>query len=247
MIIPAAGYGTRMQILTKGGSKEILETGGRPALMFALQEALAAGIDRVGIVIRQGKDDIVRTVQDDTRLSPIREKIDIDIFYQARPTGEAGAIHTAAAWLGSDPFVVHYPDNIIAGPPGTLAELIERQGRSGLDLVLLTAMLDHAHTPPCGLKPLGSGLYRLLPNEKPPKFPYGLRPTGIYIATHRFLAACQDLLLRKKSGEVKDRDARCHLVKQDHEIHGVDLSVKVLDIGNPGGYRLSRDALKKRA
>lgn len=245
MIIPAAGFGTRMQILTKGGSKEVLETGGRPALVFALQEALAAGIDRVGIVIRKGKEDIARTVQYDPRLSFLRKKIDIDIFYQATPTGEAGAIQTAATWLGDEPFVVHYPDNIIAEPPGTVAELIQRQEMSGTELVLLTAVLDHAQAAPCGLVPLGNDRYQLIPDETPPEFPYGLRPTGIYIATHRFLEACRELLLKNGSDEVKDRQVRCHLADESHAVQGMDLSAKVLDIGNPDGYRSSIDALSK--
>lgn len=245
MIIPAAGHGTRMRILTKGGSKEILETGGQPALMFALQEALAAGIDRVGIVIRKGKEDIVGMVRDDPRLSSIRQQIDIEIFYQAKPTGEAGAIQTAAGWLGNDPFAVHYPDNIIAEPPGTLAELTKRQQKTGMELVLLTKMLDYAQASPCGLRPLGKNVYQLIPNETPPQFPYGLRPTGIYIATRRFLAACQDLLPRNRSGEVKDRDVRSHLVNHGHMIHGVNLSATVLDIGNPEGYQSSIDTLDR--
>ena len=236
MIIPAAGYGTRMHHLTQGNSKEIIEIGGRPALLFALLEALAAGIERVGIVLRKDKNDILRMVQGDPRLSPIRREMDIEFFYQSKPTGEAGAIQAAAAWLGNGPFVVHYPDNIIAEHPGTLARLIERQAITDTDLVLLTPMLDHAQAPPCGLRSVGSGLYQLIPDETPLEFPYGLRPTGIYIATNRFLATCQELLSRKNSVEVKDREVRGRMVDQGHLIHGVDLSAKVMDIGNPGGY-----------
>jgi hypothetical protein len=84
---------------------------------------------------------------------------------------------------------------------------------------------------------LGNDLYQLIANETPLEFPYGLRPTGIYVATHRFLAACQALLSRERSVEVKDREVRCHMAGQGHLIHGVDLSAKVLDIGNPEGYR----------
>ena len=72
MIIPAAGYGTRMQGLTGQGSKELIDVCGRPALTYAMEEALTAGIERVGIVIRQGKEDIRAAFRDNSTLAAIR-------------------------------------------------------------------------------------------------------------------------------------------------------------------------------
>lgn len=57
MIIHAVGYGTRMHRFTCGTSKELLEVGGKPVLMYALQEAYVAGLSRAGIDIRKGKSE----------------------------------------------------------------------------------------------------------------------------------------------------------------------------------------------
>jgi hypothetical protein len=53
------------------------------------------------------------------------------------------------------------------------------------------------------------------------------------------------LLLKNRSGEVKDREVRNYLVNRGHVIHGVDLSANVLDIGNPEGYQSSIDTLDR--
>jgi len=246
MIIPAAGYGTRMQGLTGQSSKEIIDVCGRPALMYALGEALEAGLERVGIVIRPEKSDILEMVRDDIRMAPIRSRIEIQFFYQEAPTGEAGAIQTAEAWIGDAPFAVHYPDNIIVESPGTLARLIARRRAIGSDLVLLTSYREHVQAAPCGLDALGDGVFRLTPDKQPEAFPYGLRPTGIYIASRRFLSACRRLLAAHPSVEVKDRDVRGLLAGQGHPIHAADLAADVIDIGNPDGYRAGIAFLEAR-
>lgn len=243
MIVPAAGFGTRMQSLTGKSSKEIIDVCGRPALAYVLAEAVEAQIQQVGIVIRKGKEDILEALHDDSRLASIGSRIDIHFFYQAEPTGEAGAIHTAAAWIGGDPFVVHYPDNIIVAPPGALSHLIARYKSIGTDLVLLTAILAHAQTPPCSLETIGGGVYRMAYDIRPDAFPHGLRPTGVYIASRHFLAACGQLLASNRSGEVKDRDIRSFLAKQGHPVHAVDLGARVMDVGNPDGYQAANAML----
>lgn len=236
MVIPAAGYGTRMRTLTGRGSKELIEIGEKPALMYALQEALAASISRVGIVIREGKEDIVDAVKSDPRLSRFSQHMHIEFFCQEKPTGEAGAIAAVSSWLKDASFVVYYPDNIIVDQPGIVAKLIQRQAELQTDAVLLTSMLDHVQARPCGLRLLEDDLYQLLPDEMPSNFPYGLRPTGIYIATPHFMKSCKRLLQTSNTGEIKDRDARCDMVIRKNKIYGLNLNTKVLDIGNPEGY-----------
>ena len=55
-VIPAAGYGTRFLPLTKAVPKEMLPLVDRPVIQYAVDEAVAAGIDRVGLVTSAGKE-----------------------------------------------------------------------------------------------------------------------------------------------------------------------------------------------
>ena len=55
-LIPAAGLGTRWYPWTHVVPKELLPVGRHPAIHLVLDEAVAAGIDDIGIIIRYGKD-----------------------------------------------------------------------------------------------------------------------------------------------------------------------------------------------
>lgn len=239
MIIPAAGYGTRMLKITCGSSKELLEIGNKPALMYALEEGVKANIKRAGIIIRKGKEDIIHAVRHDHRLSGIRKQLHIDFFYQHTATGEVGAIVMAEKWIGDLPFVVHYPDNI-SEISGILDRLVNRFWEIQGDLVLLTSMLNHVQARPCGLCSLGNGLYQLQSDRVPTEFPYGLRPTGIYVATPAFLAACKKAISKLQSQEIKDQDIRRQMIACSIPVYGQDFSMHVFDTGNPAGYQLAR-------
>ena len=191
-------------------------------------------------VIREHKEDICRAIQGDPHMAALDKSLEIRFFYQPKPNGEAGAILAAAEWLENNPFVVHYPDNIIAEPPGVLAELIKKQADWQTDMVLLTRLLDHAQAGFCGLEPLKDGLYQLNSDETPSEFTHGLRSTGIYVATPYFLQSCRELLQASMVGEIKDRDVRRHMLAKGHKTYGVDLSAKVMDVGNPSGYQGAR-------
>ncbi len=59
-IIPAAGYGTRFLPASKTVPKEMLPVGDKPALQLIVEEALAAGADRVVIVTSPDKPSLKR-------------------------------------------------------------------------------------------------------------------------------------------------------------------------------------------
>jgi len=55
ILIPAAGLGTRLLPATKAVPKELLAVYDRPVLQFAIDEAIAAGAERVVVVIHPDK------------------------------------------------------------------------------------------------------------------------------------------------------------------------------------------------
>ena len=55
-VIPAGGLGTRLLPLTRAVPKELLPVWKRPVLDYALEEAAAAGIERVVIITAPGKE-----------------------------------------------------------------------------------------------------------------------------------------------------------------------------------------------
>lgn len=55
VVIPAAGKGTRLLPATKTTPKELLNVYDRPALQFAIDEAIDLGVERIVVVIHPDK------------------------------------------------------------------------------------------------------------------------------------------------------------------------------------------------
>lgn len=98
-IIPCAGLGTRLRPLTKVVPKELLPYGDRPLIDHLWDEVWEAGIRRIIIVLRQGKELIQQHLSD-------REALYV---YQQHPHGLADALK-AAEPLIEGPTLVALPD-----------------------------------------------------------------------------------------------------------------------------------------
>lgn len=98
-IIPCAGLGTRLRPLTKVVPKELLPYGDRPLIDHLWEEVWEAGIRRIIVVLREGKELIQQHLSDRDAL----------YVYQKHPNGLADAIQ-AAAHLIEGPTLVALPD-----------------------------------------------------------------------------------------------------------------------------------------
>src|SRR5688500_8991422 len=107
VIIPAAGFGTRLAPLTGLMPKEMLPLGGKVVLQHVLEECDAAGLDTVLVVINRRK----------TALFPIGEETPCPVdpvtgvptrsVYFANQVEQEGLAHAllhGEAFVGSDPF-----------------------------------------------------------------------------------------------------------------------------------------------
>ena len=54
-LFPVAGYGTRFLPATKSSPKEMLPVVNKPLIEYAVQEAVDAGLTRIGFVTGRGK------------------------------------------------------------------------------------------------------------------------------------------------------------------------------------------------
>jgi len=134
LVIPAAGFGTRMSDIAPGLPKEQLPIGKKPAIQYTVEEGLSAGITKFVIVIRKGKESIRRYFEDVTfvresfpdafeAVETILNKSTITFCYQKEPLGESDAISDARNIVGNSSMAVMYPDNIHLPAPGALLAL----------------------------------------------------------------------------------------------------------------------------
>ena len=133
VVIPAAGRGTRLLPATKTTPKELLNVYDRPALQFAIDEAVALGAARIVLVIHPDKTGLCHYLTPDPdyaaelrasgkmQLADALTQIDlpggVEVVYaeQAQPLGLGHAILCAKDLILPGPFGVILPDDLILG------------------------------------------------------------------------------------------------------------------------------------
>ncbi|SFD99019.1 UTP--glucose-1-phosphate uridylyltransferase [Roseivivax sediminis] len=142
-IFPVAGLGTRFLPATKSTPKELLPVLDRPLIQFAIDEARAAGIEKMVFVSHPSKDAIERYVAEDADLeNTLRAKgkddiadmlrdnalteggVEVSFVMQDEPLGLGHAVLCAAGEALPGPVAVILPDDLILGEPGCIAEMI---------------------------------------------------------------------------------------------------------------------------
>jgi UTP--glucose-1-phosphate uridylyltransferase len=140
-VIPAAGFGTRFLPATKVVPKELLPIAGRPLIQFAVEEAAAAGIETVILVVNRRKSLVARHFDRDPQLENLlaqsgkgeeerlvrrlSELAEVRTTWQEQPLGLADAIRRARSFVGDEPFAVILPDALIDSVVPCIRQLMD--------------------------------------------------------------------------------------------------------------------------
>lgn len=99
-VVLAAGEGTRMRPLTAAQPKPMLPVAGKPLLEHTLDRAVAAGADRLVVVVGYESDRVRE------HFGSQHAGVDLQYAVQQRQRGTADAVSAAAPLLDHEPFVV---------------------------------------------------------------------------------------------------------------------------------------------
>jgi UTP--glucose-1-phosphate uridylyltransferase len=139
-VFPAAGWGTRFLPATKAQPKEMLPLVDKPVIQYAVEEAVAAGIEQVIIVTSSQK----RAIEDHFDLSYelehlLEEKGEIEKLRQVRAISDLAqvayvrqkeqlglghAVLMAKDLIGHEPFAVILPDDVVVADRPCIGQLI---------------------------------------------------------------------------------------------------------------------------
>lgn len=152
-VIPAAGLGTRFLPATKAMPKEMLPVVDKPAIQYVVEEAAAAGIDDILVIIGRNKNAISDhfdavpelegklTAKGDTgRLERVMESSDLaDIHFvrQGEPKGLGHAVLRARSHVGGSSFAVMLGDDLIDARDELLTVMIAEHERTGSAVIAL--------------------------------------------------------------------------------------------------------------
>lgn len=141
-VVPAAGKGTRMEPFSSVVPKELAPIGSTPALHLVIDEAVAAGIEEVGIVTSAGKD-LLAAYVDVARRAGHWRQLDVAWIEQPEPEGLGDAIQRCRAFCRGEAFALMLPDNLPVAPDYRLADLIRAATETDLH-ALAVLELDHS-------------------------------------------------------------------------------------------------------
>src|SRR5512143_4212550 len=140
-VFPAAGLGTRFLPATKAQPKEMLPLVDRPLVQYVVEEAKAAGIERIVIVTGRGKNAIEDHFDTSYELEKMLEEkgkrdllqivrqisdmIHVAYVRQKEALGLGHAILTARELVGNEPFAALLADDVIDARVPCLKQLMD--------------------------------------------------------------------------------------------------------------------------
>ena len=149
-VFPVAGLGTRLLPATKSIPKEMITVVDRPLIQYAVDEAREAGIEQLIFVTGRGKSALVDYFDQAFELETVmRDKgKSLDVLEcsnarfgevitvrQQQPLGLGHAVWCARHIVGDEPFAVLLPDELMAGTPGCLKQMIDAYAQVGGNIV----------------------------------------------------------------------------------------------------------------
>ncbi len=233
-IIPAAGLGTRMLPISHAVCKEMLPIVDLPAVYYLVEEAARAGITDILIITNRDKDAMedffdlsVEYAQALTakgklaeaqRLYDIANMANVYFLRQKETKGLGHAVGRARSFVGDEPFLVLYGDDVIFSETPVCRQMIDVYEKYGKAVV--------------GVKPV--------PMEQVQKYSsLKVEPiTGEERVTY-----CTDMIEKPKPGEEFSNLSILGRVLLTPDVFDI---IDALEPGAGGEYQLT-DAMKKMA
>jgi UTP--glucose-1-phosphate uridylyltransferase len=254
-VILAAGLGTRMLPATKAIPKEMLPVVDKPLIQYAVEEAVAAGIEHVVMVIAEGKEAIREHFAAEGRAvdrarSKGRPEVTaaveapaklarISYVTQEAPRGVADAVACARPLVAGAPFALMFPDDLILGDTPCIGQLIDvHRQRPGT--VIAVEHVPDSEISNYGVVDPGSDanparVRALVEKPSAREAPSNLGIVGRYILAPSIF----EHIARMEpgaGGELQITDAIARQVAAGEAVHAFAYDGDRYDTGRPAGY-----------
>jgi UTP--glucose-1-phosphate uridylyltransferase len=255
-IYPVAGMGTRFLPATKASPKEMLPIVDKPLIQYAVEEAIAAGLNEMVFVTGRSK----RAIEDHfdkayeleaeleargktQTLATLRSILpaDVSCVYtrQAEALGLGHAVLCAHPVVDGEPFAVILADDLIDGDPPALAQMVELYEKHQCS-ILGVQQVAREHTQSYGIvvsEPVAdrvSKVTAIVEKPKPEEAPSTLAVVGRYILTPRVFELLREVQ-PGAGGEIQLTDAIAALLKEE-TILAYEFQGTRYDCGSKLGY-----------
>jgi UTP--glucose-1-phosphate uridylyltransferase len=253
-VFPVAGFGTRFLPATKAMPKELLPIVDKPLIQYAVEEAIAAGIDTLIFVTGRNKRaiedhfDVNKELELALRSKGKNEQADmvrniipphVECIFVRQPEqlGLGHAVLCAERAVAGEPFAVLLADDFLTDyVPGVTADLVgafEKTGNSQLSVM----QVDEAYISQYGViipSSDGHGVIGMVEKPRQDEAPSNLASIGRYILTPDIF----NLLRTLPAGfdeEIQLADA-LNFHAQDGLLEAIELNGKRFDCGSVDGF-----------
>jgi len=255
-IIPAAGLGTRLLPNTKSIPKEMLPLVDKPVIQYIVEEAVAAGIEKILIITNRGKSpiedyfdyapDLEERLIADGKLRDaqiVREVADMaDVYFvrQKETKGLGHAVWRARSFVNEEPFAVLLGDDIMLAQTPVLKQLVTAAEANNCSAVAVRQVSDELITKYSSVKleeQLSERVFRISDMNEKPTLEEKLSDYAI-LGRYVLTPAIFDILEHTAPGrnnEIQLTDGMKELCHRE-KMCAVDFEGRRYDTGNLKGY-----------
>lgn len=209
-VLPVAGMGRRIMPLTLHQPKPMIGIVDRPAVHYAIDEIVAAGIRRIIIVTGPSQPEFKKYVEYLEGESEWQKlKVRFEFAVQEKPLGNGDAIYGIKKMVGNEPFLVSFSDDLLVDrqpPMKTMVELFEKVQAPVIVLEPVPKkMVSRYGVVKASPLSLAKDLYQIHGVVEKPEIsvaPSNLTIVGRYILTSDIFPFIQKLYAKRKDKEV---------------------------------------------
>lgn len=255
-IFPVAGLGTRFLPATKSIPKEIMTLVDRPLIQYAIDECRAAGIEEFIFITARGKSaledyfDTSPSLEAELRRRGKTKLLDclsesnmesgaIAYIRQQRALGLGHAVWCARRLIGSEPFAVVLPDDVIAAEKPCLQQMVEAYQETGGNMVAAME-IPQEKAPSYGIldvnKACGNvvSVNAMVEKPKVAEASSNLAVIGRYILSPKIMENLSQMK-RGVGGEIQLTDAIAEEIRGEG-VYGLRFDGKRYDCGSKAGF-----------
>ena len=255
-VFPVAGRGTRFLPATKASPKEMLPVVDKPLIQYAVEEALAAGAQRLVFITGASKRAIEDHFDSDQELEHMLEQQGkSDLLNQLRsvlpsyasciyirqpaPLGLGHAVLCAQPAVGSEPFFVHLADDLIRSEVACLAQMAQVYDAKRAS-ILGVEVVPRSDTDKYGIvaveadRATTSRVRSIVEKPKPAVAPSTLAVVGRYVLAPAIFEHLERLG-HGAGGEIQLTDGIASLMREE-AVYAYRFEGKRYDCGSKLGY-----------
>jgi len=236
-IFPVGGLGTRFLPATKATPKEMLPIVDKPLIQYAVEEAVAAGIDTLIFINGRNKTAITNHFDKayelehqlelkgkTQRLAEVQDivPLHVDCIYirQTEAMGLGHAVLCAKKAVGNEPFAVLLADDLIDGNEKGCIQQMAEQFEQTQQSIIAVQEVDHDKTDQYGIVQVddksakSATIEKIVEKPKPEVAPSNLGVVGRYILTPKIFELLGETG-KGAGGEIQLTDAISELLKEE--------------------------------